>query len=85
MIKLKSIEFPANGIRKLKSIKIDFSERITLIAGFNGIGKSTILGLIASASGLFEKSYFNKQFSSDINNIIHFDPSELDNNELIAP
>lgn len=85
MIKLKSLEFPSNGIRKIKNIKIDFSERITLIAGPNGIGKSTILGLIASASGISEKSYFNKPFSSDINNIIHFDPSELDNNELIAP
>jgi AAA15 family ATPase/GTPase len=85
MIKLKSIEFPSNGIRNIKNIKIDFSERITLIAGPNGIGKSTILGLIASASGLSEKSYFNKPFSSDINNIIHLDPSELDNNELRAP
>lgn len=85
MIKLKSIEFPSNGIRNIKNIKIDFSERITLIAGPNGIGKSTILGLIASASGLSEKSYFNKPLSSDINNIIHFDPSELDNNELREP
>ena len=71
MIKLKSMKFPINPIRKLKKINIDFGERFTVIAGFNGIGKSTILGLIASASGTFEKNYFNKPFSVDINEIIH--------------
>lgn len=85
MIKLKSMKFPINPIRKLKKINIDFGERFTVIAGFNGIGKSTILGLIASASGTFEKNYFNKPFSVDINEIIHFDPVELQSGKLKSP
>jgi predicted ATPase len=88
MIKLLSLEFHSNGIRKLKNLKIDFADRITLIAGYNGIGKSTILGLIASASGLTQtkdRSYFNKPYHLDVNEIIHFDPIELKNEELKTP
>lgn len=79
------MKFPINPIRKLKKINIDFGECFTVIAGFNGIGKSTILGLIASASGTFEKNYFNKPFSVDINEIIHFDPVEVQSGKLKSP
>lgn len=51
-IYLKSIRFEDPPFRKLKNITINFTQRITLIAGHNAIGKSTILGLIANASGL---------------------------------
>lgn len=51
-IYLKSIRFGDPAFRKLKNITINFTKRITLIAGHNAIGKSTILGLIANASGL---------------------------------
>lgn len=85
-IKLRSLEFFPNGMRKLKNIKLEFAERFTIIAGYNGIGKSTILGLIASASGLpKEDSYFDKPFSIDINHIIHFDPDELETEKLSPP
>ncbi|WP_170808526.1 AAA family ATPase [Pseudobacillus badius] len=60
--------------RKLKDIDIDIAERITVIAGHNGIGKSTILGLIANASELRGyQSYFNKVFQSKFNEIFHLD------------
>lgn len=86
MIKIKSLTFKENKFRKLKNIKIEFADRITLIAGHNGIGKSTILSLIASASGLpGYKSYFNRPFSVDINEIAHLDPSELVEKKLAAP
>lgn len=52
LLKLKSIQFLAPPFRKLGGITVPISERITLIAGRNGVGKSTILALIAGASGL---------------------------------
>lgn len=52
LLKLTSIEFLAPPFRKLGDIKVSISERITLIAGRNGVGKSTILALIAGTSGL---------------------------------
>ena len=45
--KLKSIEFNEVGLRGVKNTTIDFNYPITAIAGANGIGKTTILQLIA--------------------------------------
>ncbi|NEY20530.1 AAA family ATPase [Bacillus ginsengihumi] len=60
--------------RKLRNIKINIGERITVIAGHNGIGKSTILGLIANGSELKgHKSYFDKIFQSQFQEIFHLD------------
>ncbi|KTC11336.1 hypothetical protein AO391_26570 [Pseudomonas marginalis ICMP 9505] len=82
-IKLQSLRFEDPAFRKLAKIKIDFADRITLIAGHNGIGKSTILGLVSNGSGLTDasfKSYFNKTFQGNLNEIIHLDYE----NELIS-
>lgn len=75
-IKLRSIKFGANKFRKLKAIEIEFSERITVIGGLNGIGKSTILGLIANCSGIRSatyKSYFDSVFQSNFQELFHLD------------
>jgi predicted ATPase len=52
LLKLDSIEFRTPPFRKLGNIKVPISRRVTLIAGRNGVGKSTILALIAGTSGL---------------------------------
>lgn len=82
-IKLKSLRFEQPPFRKLGKMVIRFADRITLIAGHNGIGKSTILGLVANGSGLSQaehKSYFNRTFQANLNEIIHLDYV----NELVA-
>ncbi|WP_371069601.1 AAA family ATPase [Sediminibacillus sp. JSM 1682029] len=72
--KLNSIYI--DKFRKLKNIRIEIAERITVIAGHNGIGKSTILGLIANGSELKKyKSYFDKTFQSKFQEIFHLDTS----------
>lgn len=77
-IKVKSIEFGDVPFRKLKNITVPFADRITLISGHNGIGKSTILGLISNSSGLTHqtiapRSYFEKLFQANLNEIIFID------------
>lgn len=75
-IKLHSIKFGENKFRKLKNIEIIFSERITVLGGLNGIGKSTILGLIANCSGIRSatyKSYFDSVFQSNFQELFHLD------------
>lgn len=75
-IKLKSVTFDGTPFRKLRDLKIDFAERITIIAGHNGIGKSTILALISNASGYRNKdlpSYFNRAYEGNLNEIVHLD------------
>jgi hypothetical protein len=52
------------------------ADRVTLIAGHNGIGKSTILGLIANGSGVRGEgfqSYLNRAFEANIHEIVHLD------------
>jgi AAA domain, putative AbiEii toxin, Type IV TA system/AAA domain len=81
-IKLNSLEFSTPPFRKLGNLKIDFADRITLIAGHNGIGKSTILGLISNTFGLLEadvsKTYFEDGFSTSIERIVYIALDEAD-------
>ena len=74
MMKLKKVRFTNNGFRKLKNVEIEISPRITVIAGHNGIGKSTILGLIANSSeGKKHKSLFGRTFRSVFSEIFFLD------------
>ena len=67
---LQRVVFGDNSWRKLSGLEIPIAPRMTVIAGHNGIGKSSILGFIANASGCFarnlggEKTYFRKEFIS---------------------
>lgn len=75
-IKLKSLRFETPFFRKLGNLTIPFAERITIIAGHNGIGKSTILGLVANGSGIRDasnQSYLNRAFDANLNEIVHLD------------
>lgn len=49
-MKIKQIVFGSQEFRMLSNMKLEIADRITVIAGHNGIGKSTILGLIANGS-----------------------------------
>lgn len=74
-IKLRSIEFSKLPFRRLGSLTIKIAPRLTLIAGRNGVGKSTILALAAGASGLTKggtkaKSYFGKLPQAHVEDIL---------------
>lgn len=81
-IQVKSLTFGTPPFRKLGNIKIEFADRLTLIAGHNGIGKSTILGLIANTFGITDrggpKSYFGDAFSANIERIVFLALAEVD-------
>lgn len=81
-IKLQSLEFTASPFRKLRELKIDFADRLTVIAGHNGIGKSTILGLVANTFGLTAKgdprSYAGDPFYANIERIVYLALAEVD-------
>jgi len=74
-ITVQSIDFANPPFRKLGELKIQFAERLTLIAGHNGIGKSTILGLVANTFGNTApngpKSYFGDPFYANIERIVY--------------
>ena len=80
-VKVKSLTFGTPPFRKLGNFQISFADRITVIAGHNGIGKSTILGLVANTFGLTEKggpkSYFGEAFSANIERIVYLALAEV--------
>lgn len=72
-ILVRSIEFGQPPFRKLGAMKIEFADRVTLIAGHNGIGKSTILGLLTNTFGLTgseHKTYFGESYFKNIERIV---------------
>lgn len=80
-IKVRSVEFGTPAFRKLGNLTIEFADRLTLIAGHNGIGKSTIQGLVANTFGVSKggpKSYFGEAFSANIERIVYLALSEVE-------
>ena len=79
-IKVRSLEFGTPPFRKLGNLTIEFADRLTLIAGHNGIGKSTIQGLVANTFGVPKggpKSYFGEPFSANIERIVYLALEEV--------
>lgn len=80
-VKVISLAFGKPPFRKLGNFEIQFADRLTLIAGHNGIGKSTILGLVANTFGFTEqggpKSYFGELFYANIERIVYLALAEV--------
>jgi predicted ATPase len=79
-ITVQSMAFGNHPFRNLKNLTIEFSKRLTIIAGHNGLGKTTILALVAHTSGVphgSTKTYFDTRFSSNIERMMHIDISEV--------
>jgi predicted ATPase len=79
-IKVRSLEFGAPPFRKLGNLKIEFADRLTVIAGHNGIGKSTIQGLVANTFGIAKsrsRSYFGEPFYANIERIVYLALEEV--------
>ncbi len=80
-IKVKSLAFTSPPFRKLQNLEISFADRLTLIAGHNGLGKSTILGLVANTFGFTAqdsyKSYFGDAYYANIERIVYLALNEV--------
>lgn len=64
--------------RKLNEETINIGKNITLISGYNGVGKSNILSLIASGSGKkINKQLVDSNFQPEFYDFFYIDKSEL--------
>lgn len=82
-MKIDNISFGRIPFRMFKDVSFNISDRITIIAGHNGIGKSTLLGLIANGSELKKKdctTLFNKAFQAQLHELFYLDKT----NDFIA-
>ncbi len=55
--------------RNIKNIEFELGRRITVISGVNGIGKSSLLALLASTSGTTDKRINNLQFQPEFTDL----------------
>ena len=63
-----------NDFRQFKNKNIFLGKRLTVLAGRNTTGKSTILGLLANSSEIKKKdgvTYSGKQFRAEFSEIFH--------------
>ena len=75
MIKLKKISI--DNFRKFKELpSINVGRKITIFSGLNGVGKSNILSIIASGSGLTSKRTSGGSFQPDFNEYFNIEPNE---------
>ena len=75
-MKIKSISFNDIPFRMFRNLTINISERLTVIAGHNGIGKSTLLGLIANGSELKSsegKTLLKRSFQAQLHELFYLD------------
>lgn len=80
MNSFKLHKFKVDKWRKLQDIEFDIANKITLISGHNGVGKSNLLSLIASTSG--SKKYntnSERNFHPEIYEYFIINQDEIDN------
>lgn len=83
-MRISKISFGDIPFRMFRNMDIHISERLTVIAGHNGIGKSTLLGLIANGSELkptFGKTLFNRTFQAQLHELF----SLMKNETMLRP
>ena len=62
--------------RSFKDVKINIGKYITVVSGVNGVGKSNILSLIASGSGVNKKSELGNNFQPEFTDFFNIDENE---------
>ncbi|MFI3236629.1 MAG: AAA family ATPase [Lachnospiraceae bacterium] len=64
------------NFRNFRDVSFDLGKRLTVISGQNGVGKSNLLSLIASGSGLNKKSALGSNFQPEFYDFFNVDQDE---------
>lgn len=76
MERLKPYHFKIENFRNFKDVSFELGRKITVISGQNGVGKSNLLSLIASGSGLNKKSVLGSNFQPEFYDFFNVDKDE---------
>ena len=74
--RLFASELHLNNFRSFKDVIIPLGRKITVISGVNGVGKSNLISLIASGSGVSKKSMLGSNFQPEFADFFHIDVNE---------
>ncbi|MDT2673731.1 AAA family ATPase [Enterococcus dongliensis] len=73
-IKLKKVSI--DDFRNLTDLRFDIGSRITVLSGHNGVGKSSLLSLIASTTGTNKKRLDKKPFQPEFDDYFTINSDE---------
>lgn len=73
---LKLVNVDIENFRSFHNVKFNTGQKITAISGQNGVGKSNLVSLIASGSGLNRKANFGSNFQPEFYSFFNVDPAE---------
>lgn len=73
---LKLINVDVDNFRSFHGVQFDIGRKITAISGQNGVGKSNLVSLIASGSGLNRKANFGSNFQPEFYSFFNIDTAE---------
>lgn len=73
---IKAKKVILENFRNYRNVEFCLGKKITIISGQNGVGKSNILSLISSGSGLGKKAALGSNFQPEFNEFFNIDPSE---------
>lgn len=62
--------------RNFKDVSLDLGDKLTVISGQNGVGKSNIISLIASGSGISKTSTLGSKFQPEFYDFFNIDKDE---------
>lgn len=68
--------FEIENFRNFKEVSFELGRKITVKSGQNGVGKSNLLSLIASGSGLSKKSVLGSNFQPEFYDFFNVDGNE---------
>ena len=72
----KPTELILENFRNFRDVIIPLGKKITIVSGVNGVGKSNILSLIASGSGISKRSSFGSNFQPEFLDFFNIDQTE---------
>ncbi|WP_456095624.1 AAA family ATPase [Peptostreptococcus sp.] len=73
---MKPTELILENFRNFRDVIIPLGKKITIVSGVNGVGKSNILSLIASGSGINKKSSLGSNFRPEFLDFFNIDKTE---------
>lgn len=74
--KIRPFHLDIENFRNFHDVSFDLGCKLTVISGQNGVGKSTLLSLIASGSGVNKKSTLGSNFQPEFYDFFNIDQSE---------
>lgn len=74
--RIRPYHFNIEYFRNFREVSFELGRKITVISGQNGVGKSNLLSLIASGSGLNKKSVLGSNFQPEFYDFFNVDKDE---------